>query len=212
VALLLEQPTRGVGYRVSRDAFLLARFAHPAHPVACVCDLGAGVGPIGLSLLAEGGARRALLVELDPAAAALAETNAAANGFADRTTVLVGDAVALGRGHRGEASLVVCNPPYYAPGAGRTPTSAARARARVGELPHFVRAARLFAGRRAKVAFVYPAAALTMLLDALRAVGLEPKRAAFVHGKLGQPARVVLVEAQAGKPGGLTVEPAIVDH
>lgn len=211
MSLVLEQLPRGAGYRVSRDAFLLARFAMPSRPTPCVCDLGAGVGPIGLEILAAGGARRALFIELDPTAAALAEANAETNGLGGRAEVLVGDVQTVAARRRGEASLVVCNPPYYAPGAGRPPAQSGRARARVGDLTHFVGAARLVAGRRAKIAFVYPAGALTLLFDALRAVGLEPKRAAFVHGKSDAPARVVLVEAQAGKRGGLVVEPAIID-
>ncbi len=211
LSLVLNQPARVNGYRINADAFLLARFARPSRELECVCDLGAWVGAIALALLRDGGARRALLIEIDREAASFATANAAQNGFASRVEVVVGDVSAVALARRGEASLVVCNPPYLTPGRGRAPPIEARARARVGSLESFADAARLIAGRRAKVCFVYPAAETVKLLTTLRALGLEPKRLANVHPKLGAQARVVLVEATAGKAGGLRVEPPIFD-
>jgi tRNA1Val (adenine37-N6)-methyltransferase len=211
LSLLLNQPPRGAGYRVNADAFLLARFARPSRALECVCDLGAGVGAVALALLHVGAVRRALLVEIDRHAAAFAAQNVARNGFASRAEIVVGDVSAVALARRGEASLVVCNPPYVAPGRGRAPSVEARARARMGSLATFAHAARLVAGRRAKVCFVYPAQETVTLLTTLRTLGLEPKRLVYVHPKAGTSARVVLVEAKAGKPGGLLVEPPIFD-
>jgi len=210
--LMLDQPPRAVGYRVNVDAFWLARFAMPPRPVEHLYDLGAGVGAVGLALVCEGAAQRATLIEVDGPAAALARRNAAANGVADRVEVIEGDVLETARSHRGEASLVVCNPPYVEPGRGRAPQVAAKARARMGRLHHFIEAARLVAGRRAKVAFVYPANELTTLLETLRKYGLEPKRLAFVQPSTSAPARLALVETRAGKAGGLLVLPPIVER
>ncbi|MGH7328487.1 MAG: tRNA1(Val) (adenine(37)-N6)-methyltransferase, partial [Polyangiaceae bacterium] len=58
---------------------------------------------------------------------------------------------------------------------------------------------------------VYPAPSLTTLLSTLRASGLEPKRVRLVHAKSISPARIALVEAQAGKVGGLVIEPPLVE-
>ena len=209
---MLDQPSRGAGYRVNVDAFWLARFAAPQHPVEHLYDLGAGVGAVGLSLLCEGGADHATLIEVDSAAASFARRNASANGVDDRVEVIEGDVLEIARTRRGEASLVVCNPPYVEPGRGRAPSGAARARARMGRLHHFVEAARLVAGRRAKVAFVYPANEMVTLLEVLRKYGLEAKRLAFVQPSATAPARVVLVETQAAKAGGLVVLPPIVER
>jgi tRNA1(Val) A37 N6-methylase TrmN6 len=60
------------------------------------------------------------------------------------------------------------------------------------------------------VCFVYPAIEATTLLLELRKRGLEPKRLRAVHGAPRRGidrARIVLVEAVAGKPGGLVIEP-----
>jgi tRNA1Val (adenine37-N6)-methyltransferase len=211
-AVLVEQPARGAGYRVNVDALLLASFARGRSPVGTVFDLGAGVGAIALTLLYAGAARRAVMIELDPQAAELARRNVDANGWSDRADVVCGDVREVAFAHRGQAQLVVCNPPYFEPGRGREPANAARARARSGELAAFVQAARAVAGRRARVCFVYPAGELASLCASMRGAGLEPKRMRAVHATRGAAARVVLVEAQPAKSGGLVVMPPLVER
>ncbi|HZU84623.1 MAG TPA: methyltransferase [Polyangiaceae bacterium] len=209
-SVVLFQPPRGAGYRTNVDALLLAGFATSAHAAPVAFDLGAGVGAVGLALLRLGAARRAVLVEIDEQPAAMARRNLDANGWTDRGEVVRADVRDVARSRRGEAALVVCNPPYVAPGRGRVPI--AQSRARCGELATFVRAARQVAGRRARVCFVYPAQELTALLTAFMSEGLHAKRMRFVHGTPAAPARVVLVEALAGRAGGLAVMPPLVER
>ena len=215
-AVALAQPGRGGGaYRVNVDAILLASFAGGAlgEPRArrrarAAFDLGAGVGAVGLSLLHLGAAEHVTMIEVDAALAALAQANARANGWESRIDVVRADVRDSDSVPAGVADLVVCNPPYVPPGRGRPP-SPARARARSGPLDVFLDAARRLAGRRARVCFVYPAIEATTLLSELRKRGLEPKRLRAVHGAPRggvDRARVVLVEAVAGKPGGLVIE------
>jgi tRNA1Val (adenine37-N6)-methyltransferase len=223
--LVLFQPLRGAGYRTNVDALLLAWFAAtplpvsprphavaPAvpRPASVAFDLGAGVGAVGLALLRSGAAHRVVLVEIDEQPAAMARRNLDANGWTERGEVVRGDVRDVARSRRGEASLVVCNPPYMAPGRGRV--SPSEARARCGELAGFVHAARQVAGKRARVCFVYRAQELGALLSGLSDEGLHAKRMRFVHGTYGAPARIVLVEAQAGRPGGLFVMPPLVER
>jgi tRNA1Val (adenine37-N6)-methyltransferase len=222
-SVVLFQPPRGAGYRTNVDALLLAGFAASptqrpgqrglrphAKAAAVAFDLGAGVGAVGLSLLRLGVARRVILVEIDEQPAAMARRNLDANGWTELGEVVRGDVLEVARSRRGEASLVVCNPPYIAPGRGRVP--AAQARARSGRLDVFVEAARQLAGRHARVCFVYPAQELTVLLSTLAAEGLHAKRLRFVHPRPEAPARLALVEAVAGKAGGLLVTPPIVER
>jgi len=214
--LLVHQPTRGAGYRANVDAFHLARFA--AAPTegrtatrTVAFDLGAGAGAVGLSLLALHAVHRVVFVEIDPEAAAHAERNVAAHGWTARAEVLRADVAEAAEAHAGRAHLVVANPPYVEIGRGRAPAEARRARARMGSLEAFVVAARKLAGRRARVCFVYPARELATLFATLRASGLEPKRLRTVHAKGNAPARIVLVEAQPAKAGGLVLEPPLVE-
>ena len=228
-SLVLFQPLRGAGYRTNVDALLLAWFAATpvpivspepqphapvlrsvSPPVTTAFDLGAGVGAVGLALLRFGAARRIVFVEIDEQPAAMARRNLDVNGWADRGEVVRGDVRDVARSRRGEASLVVCNPPYTAPGRGQV--RPAEATARCGELAGFVHAARQVAGKRARVCFVYRAQELGALLANLADEGLHAKRMRFVHGTPEAPARVVLVEAQAGRPGGLLVMPPLVER
>lgn len=205
--VVLHQPAKKTGYRVNVDAFLLADFAGRPKRVRHAIDLGSGVGAVGLSLLHAERAERVTLVDVDDALVALAARNVEDNGWPHRTDVVHGDVAKL-RGVSGD--LVVCNPPYVEPGRGRTP-AASVARAKSGSLGVFLDAARRAMGRRARACFVYPAIEATTLFLELRRRGLEPKRVRFVHAKAIDPARVVLVECAAGKPGGLVVEPPLVD-
>lgn len=218
-SVVLAQPARGGGYRVNVDALLLAAFAAGAltggparrgRAARAVFDLGAGVGAVGLSLLHLRAAEHVTMVEIDPALAKLAESNAVSNGWTERIDVLRADVADLAALPAGAADLVVCNPPYVEPGRGRAPAPA-RARARSGPLSVFLDAARRLAGRRSRVCFVYPAIETTTLLSELRARGLEPKRLRPVHGRSHDQARVVLVECCAGRPGGLSIEPPLVE-
>lgn len=209
-SVVLFQPPRGAGYRTNVDALLLAGFATGPKVASVAFDLGAGVGAVGLALLRLGAARRVVFVEIDDRPAAMARRNLDANGWTERGEVVRGDVRDIARARRGEASLVVCNPPYIAPGRGRV--AASQARARTGEVAMFVEAARQVAGRKARVCFVYPAQELGALLATLAAEGLHAKRLRFVHATPEAPARVALVEAQAGRPGGLFVTPPLVER
>lgn len=218
-ALTIRQPARGAGYRVNVDAILLAAFAGSALPggldldlrrARSAVDLGAGVGAVALSLLHLGLADAVTLVEIDPSVAALAEENIEENDFSGIARVVRED-VRHVEADVASADLVVCNPPYVPPGRGRPPAAAVTT-AKYGELDAFVAAARRIAGRRARVAFVYPAIEATTLLETLRSAGLEPKRLRTVHARAAERARVVLVECVAGKPGGLAIEPPFVEN
>jgi tRNA1Val (adenine37-N6)-methyltransferase len=208
--LLLFQPARGNGYRTNVDALLLARFAATTRTAPVAFDLGAGSGAVGLTLLRMGAARHVVFVEIDELPSAMARRNLDANGWTDRGEVVRGDVRDIARLRRGEAQLVVCNPPYTAPGHGRVPIT--EATARCGDLGAFVRAARQVAGRRARVCFVYRAQEAAALLSTLADEGLHGKRMRFVHGTPQAPARIVLVEAHAGRPGGLFVLPPLIER
>ncbi len=207
----LRQPARGDGYRANVDAILLAAFAKDARKAKLAYDLGAGAGAVGLSLLQFEAAERVILIEIDETSSEAARANLSSNGWASQGEVVCRDVRDLEPGTR-QADLVVCNPPYVAPGRGRVSERREIARARSGELGVFTRAARLLLGRRARVCFVYPAHDLGALWVALTTAGLEPKRLRPVHATDTSPARVVLVEARPAKPGGLVLEAPLVER
>ena len=218
--IALFQPSPGFGYRANVDALLLAAFAgQQRRGVAKAVDLGSGVGAVGLSLFHLGIAKRVEFIERDASLVALCQRNLDANGFAERSSVVVGDLERSLRTVAPElvhtANLVVSNPPYVAESRdARAPAHArskARQRARHGELAPFLRSAAEALGRRGRACFVYPAHALLELMTLGRDVGLEPKRLRFVHGKADRPARVALIELVSGKAGGLVVETPLIE-
>ncbi len=191
-ALRLEQPPRGAGYRANVDAFLLSRAAlldAPAAPRAL--DLGAGAGAVGLSY-ALFSSSPPTLVERNPAAAALARRNAAP--FAGARVIEADVARA-----RERAELVLCNPPFTDPSAGRPSPDPARDAARRGALAPFLRAAaNSLEGPRARAFFVYPAERLPELLRGATLAGLAALSLRFVHARRLAPARVALVAFAPG--------------
>ena len=104
-------------FKPSTDTFLLGGFAAPRRNDR-VCDLGAGIGLLGLLLLGREPSVRVTDIDIDPAACALAEENLAANGLTGHR-VLRAD---LRRREElppaGSFDMAVSNPPYFAAGSG----------------------------------------------------------------------------------------------
>ena len=72
------------------DSFALGYFARPRRGEK-VCDLGSGCGLLGTLLLAREPSLTLYNVEINPAAAAIAERNFTENGWAERVHHHIGD-------------------------------------------------------------------------------------------------------------------------
>lgn len=203
--LALYQPRPGDGYRFNVDAVHLARFASEK-PAKRALDLGSGVGAVGLSLLHLRAAAHVTLVDHEPRYLQLASKSIEALAWQSRVHCIERAVESLSLSDKFD--LIVSNPPYTEPGAGRSSKAGS---ARQGALAPFVKAARAHLGARGRFACVYPAREWQHLLACLAGAGLVPKRARFVHAKSDAAARVVLVEASAGKPGGLQVDPPLIE-
>jgi tRNA1(Val) A37 N6-methylase TrmN6 len=107
--LVLTQPA--TGYRAGIDAVLLAA-AVPARPGEAVLEVGLGTGAASLCLGARVPGLALTGLELQPAYAALARQNAAANGLS--IEVIEGDVAAPPAALAGRAfDHVLMNPPYF---------------------------------------------------------------------------------------------------
>lgn len=192
---------------------MLACFAaqNRSGPVKTVVDLGAGVGTVALALHYFVGIRRAELVEREQDLSELACANLEAQGVDGSVHVVDLDKDGLPRELRAVATAVVCNPPFFTHEANRAHKEPALSRARSGRLAPFITAAAAALGRRGKAFFVYPAASLTHLLLAAEERHLVAKRMRLVHPFADAPARIALVELARAKPGGLVVEPSLVE-
>lgn len=206
--LILNQPARG--YRAGSDAVLVAA-AVPAKPGDTIADFGAGVGTAGLAIAVRVPGVRAVLVEIDPAFAALASTNIAENKRDAR--VVTGDVADLGKHLEPQlaADHIVSNPPYNPPG-GRAPPDETTARARIapeGLLDIWMRAAMRVLVPGGTITFIHRPDALAEILTVLenRFGGVVLR---FVHGEADAPAVRVLVQAKKGSRAALRVLPPLI--
>lgn len=210
--LVFTQPARGCGYRFNLDPILLASFVSPAEHAV---DLGAGVGIIGILLLATGRARRVTAVEIQPQLAALARENAHANGLAGRLQVIEGDFREVSVTN---ADAVVFNPPYFRANEGHGALDNGRDAARHerhGTLADFAAWATATAGT-GHIAAIVPAGRGEEL-ERLLATATRPtcSRRRLVLPRAHSPAKHWLIEA-AHSPSGAQaqprLEPALVVH
>jgi len=200
-------------YPVGADSVLLADFAAAGRGVRLL-DMGCGSGLIALLLLWREATLTADGIELDPAAAAEARANAAANGLAERFRVMTGDVRALHeRDTGGRYDVAVANPPYFAADSGEKPADPARRRARSEEgctLEELAAAAARLVKNGGRFCFVYRPERLAEALAVMRAHRLEPKRLRLVHDTVSAAPSAALIECRLGGGTGLAVEPPLV--
>ncbi len=213
--VVLEQPAHGHGYRFNVDSIHLARFAcHAGKSFRRVVDLGAGVGTVGICIAQLASVRNLVLVEIDNHSCALARSNAARAGLASKVVVIASDVAEYAtQAHESSPDLVVANPPYTAPGAGRSPKGAALARSRQGDFKPFVLTfARLLSASDSRACMCFPTTSLVVLFRAIAQAQMRVTRMAFVHPQLDRPARIALVEMASEKYGpALLLEPPIME-
>ena len=171
-----------------------------------VCDLGCGAGALLLLLAAREEELALAGIEQDPADADLARANLADNGLAGE--IFTGD---VGEASKflpaGGFSLIISNPPYFAPGAGAD-GGPARTEGTCS-LEGWCAAAGRLVKNGGRFALVHRPERLADLFAALREAGLEPKRLRLVQHGPDRPPSAALVEAvRQGRPG-LEVLPAL---
>lgn len=200
------------GYRFSLDPVLLSDFTTVAAGDTLV-DLGTGSGVVPLLLAARTGVRHVVGVEIQAELADRARRSVLLNGMQERIEILQEDLRNLhDRLPPQSFAVVVANPPFRRPGAGRQAPDAERAAARhelAGGLSDFLRAAAYLLPDGGRFCIIYLAERLVELLTTMRGLRLEPKRLRCVHPREGADANLVLVEGRKGGRPGLLVDPPL---
>jgi len=200
--LTLAQPARG--FRAGLDSVLLG--AAVGVTQGRLLDLGAGVGTAALVALADRAGLGAVLVEADPAMAALAAENIAANGLASRAEVQTLDLAAPGRRALAPDAFaaIIANPPFFDAGSAPAPARAAARHMAPDALETWLRAAATHAAPGGEAIFIHVASRLPELLagfarrfGALTILPLTPRA--------GAPAHRVLVRGIKGSRAPLTL-------
>ena len=209
----LSQPESG--FRFSLDALLLAAFAGRERVRGRVLDLGTGCGVVGLAMALDHPDFFGLGLDANPDMLVHACRNARSLGLEKRFAFVEGDVRSPGCLKPESMDLVVCNPPYREPGTGRVCPDAGRTTARFeggAGLSEFVRAASFAVRNRKPCVFIHLAERLDDLLVLLRASGLRPKEALFIHPRSSSPARLVLVRALKNGGPGMDVSAPLFLH
>ncbi|HKA90885.1 MAG TPA: methyltransferase [Haliangiales bacterium] len=207
--LRVYQPREG--NRVSLDALLLADFAAAGRPRR-ILDLGCGNGVVGLALGLRFPAAEIVGVELDPTMAALARRNAELNGA--RLEVVEGDLARPASLPLAAASfdLVVTNPPFHRGGRGAAGARGAARHEVTWTVAQVAAAAARFVKTKGMMSLVFPAERSAELLAALAGADIRPRLVRPVASIAGEAARRVLVAAQKGYRGGITLAWPLVVH
>lgn len=205
--LTLSQPARG--FRAGLDSVLLGAAVAPDRTT--LLDMGCGVGTAAFVALAHNAGLTATLADSNAEMAALAEANAADNGFAGRARIVVTDIVGKGAARHAAGLVdngydaVIANPPFFADGTLASDPGRAGARHMdAAALDLWIKAAAGMAAAGGEVIFVYPAQSLGSLLagftqrfGAVTVLPLVPRE--------GEPASRVLVRGIKGSRAPLTL-------
>ncbi len=213
--IVYSQPR--AGFRSGIEPVLLAA-AVPARGQERVIEAGCGAGAGLLCLAARLPGIGGHGIERDPALAALAARNIAANGWTARLSVAAGDITAppvTTPPMDGALFDHACaNPPWHDRAATPSPHPARRA-AKIADadlLAQWVAALALRLRRRGSLTLILPAGQLGRALAAAGAAGFGAASLLPLWPRAGRPARLILLQMLKGAPAGERVLPGLVLH
>jgi tRNA1(Val) A37 N6-methylase TrmN6 len=164
-----------------------------------VIDLGTGCGILPLLLSQNAKVNSFVGVEIQRSLAECAEKNMVLNHLEDRVSILKQDFRELRTiFQQGSFDVVLSNPPYREYQTGRINPSMDKAIARheiKGKLEDLISIASYLLPPKGRCYLIFPALRTVDLFVALRKGNLEPKRIQFVHPRMGEEAKFILVES-----------------
>ncbi len=211
--LLLRQLKSG--HRAGHDAMLLAA-ATPARAGDRIVDFGAGVGAAGLALARRVAGVDLVLVEIDPALAALARANAVENALSADVIVLdvesSADAFAAVGLTPDSADGILMNPPFNDQTRHRASPDKVRETAHVASattLANWVHAARRILRPKGMLTLIWRAEDIAEVLGALDR-GFGSLEILPVHVDVTSPAMRILIRATKGGRAPTRIHAAVL--
>ena len=193
------------------DAVLLANFAS-AKKEDTLVDLGTGCGIIPFLMMRDGKLAAAYGVDISGEAIALAK-RASQENQTERFFPLHSDLKELkGKIEFGRQTLVTCNPPYKAPGAGLQNRNQVEQIARheiACTLRDVIGAASKLLQTAGRFCVCHRPERLAELMSLMREYQLEPKRLRLVCQRKGEEPWLVLVEGKKCAHTGLRIIPTL---
>ena len=201
------------GFRSGIEPVLLAACI-PARSGQRVLEAGTGAGAALLCLMARVAGLSGVGVERDPAMAALARDNAAANGF-DGMEIVTADIVrAAENGLAGGFDHAFANPPYHPAGGTPSGISARETakRAHAGLFGVWATSLGTLLRPRGTLTLILPASALPACLLALDAANCPAATLLPLWPKADRQAKLVLLRGIRQGRGALKLLPGLVLH
>lgn len=193
------------------DAVLLANFAKAKQGDRLV-DLGTGCGIIAFLILRDCICRTAYGVDISPEAIELAQKTGCDYGFDNFTPVLSDLKNLKGKVPFGCHTLVTCNPPYKASGAGIKNPDGAKSVARHEvecTLEDIITVGAKLLQTGGRLCMCQRPERLAELMGLMREHKVEPKRLRLVCQRAGEKPWLVLVEGRRCGNTGLIIEPPL---
>ncbi len=193
------------------DAVLLASFAG-ARKKDRMVDLGTGCGIIPFLMLRDGLLTSATGVDISSEACDIAAASAEKNSFTN-FTVLNSDLNDLsGKLSFGSSTLVTCNPPYKAKGAGLKnpdPVCSTARHETACTLEDTVRVGARLLQTSGRLCMCQRPERMAELMELMRKYKVEPKRMRLVAQKKGKKPWLFLIEGRRCGNTGLDIEPTL---
>lgn len=205
------------GHKAGTDAVLLAACT-PAWTEGLVIDLGCGSGAVGLMAALRAHLARIVLIDNDPRSLGLVQDNISLNALRARAEVRPADILDFKRGDlanlRGQADIVLTNPPFLDENQFRTSPDPDRRAAHVmpaGGLDKWIETGRRLARPNGRLILIHRADALPHILrcSALShgAVMIMP-----IHAKASETAIRMLVSVTFGSKAPFQMAPSLILH
>ncbi|MFN7973868.1 MAG: methyltransferase [Acidobacteriota bacterium] len=200
------------GQRYSTDDVVTAWEASRTPRVATILDLGAGVGSIGLLVLARHPDARLTSIERLEGSVALLRRTVAANRLEDRVEIIAADLRTPDVLGPRRFDLVVANPPYLPRGRATVSPHPARAAARIelhGDIRDYCRIAARHLRQDGRFCLCHPAAD-PRTEAAITAAGMAVQSRRDVVFRHGEPPRLTIRVCGLARGSALAYPPLVI--
>lgn len=200
------------GYRFSEDSIQLAEFVLPLKSTDSVIDLGTGSGVIPLILAQKSPVQNIVGIEIQEGLAEIAKRNVKLNNLSPRIKIIKGDFRILGTDfvrssifsqsvptklETGQFSVVISNPPYTKPVAGRISPQSERAMARMEftcSLDNLIKVSKYLLAENGRACYSFPILRLNEMLSVVEDNQLKLSKLEFIRPRLGCNVKRFLIE------------------
>lgn len=200
------------GFRFGIDSVLLTEFARDIKANSEIIDLGTGTGIIGILLSKKVHPHRIIGIEKQREVAEMAMRSIKLNHLEEEMQIINCDIKELKLANN-SFDVVITNPPYKKLGTGVNAKNRKQQISRfetTASLDEWIKISSKLIMPRGSFYMVYRTDRLTELFSTLKKYELEIKRIRFVHSKLGEQSKLVLLKAVKNGGEFLRIEKPLI--